>query len=124
MKDLGINILIWRIDIMDWRIDIIGFNIVINKNTNIRIKHINNCAINEFYCPICICDNIKNSELIKTNCNHLYCNDCFINYLNMHKNTYLNLSGIKCAICKTAIKSVEITTKTYMKNLKDICKID
>ena len=56
---------------------------MINTNTNIS-------------CTICLTDNINILNSYQTNCNHTFCKDCFINWLNHHNYT--------CPMCRSTIK--------------------
>ena len=47
-------------------------------------------------CTICLTDNINIINSYKTNCNHIFCKDCFNNWLNHHNYT--------CPICRATIK--------------------
>ena len=47
-------------------------------------------------CTICLTDNINILNSYQTNCNHTFCKDCFINWLNHHNYT--------CPMCRSTIK--------------------
>ena len=64
----------------------------IYKKTKTCVKYSNNSFKRE--CPICLADNIAN---LKTICDHMYCEKCFVNYYLIHKHKKI------CAICKQSL---------------------
>ena len=48
-------------------------------------------------CPICFQENINNTILCKTNCNHLFCNICL--------NQWFERNRFDCPTCRTIINS-------------------
>lgn len=65
--------------------DNLKFNIYKNKNFNKEKNKI---------CPICLnnLNQFKETDLIITNCNHIFCNSCFQNYYKINSKI--------CAICR------------------------
>lgn len=55
-------------------------------------------------CPICF-QEILAEDLITTNCNHIYCYDCFNKWLNKNKTT--------CPICRINLEFFEYKNTNY-----------
>lgn len=57
-----------------------------------------NESINENTCIVCF-NQILGEDLCKTNCNHIYCEDCL--------NTWFNRGNVDCPMCRVPVKSYE-----------------
>ena len=53
-------------------------------------------------CPICY-NNLFSLKKIKTNCNHIFCNDCFDNHIS-HNNNMV----VACPMCRTAVQNIKV----------------
>lgn len=57
-----------------------------------------NESINENTCIVCF-NQILDKDLCKTNCNHIYCEDCLI--------TWFDRGNVECPMCRVPVKSYQ-----------------
>jgi hypothetical protein len=93
----------------------ISISIIQDKNED------NKNITNEYECPICYDDKIKKDNIIKTNCNHLFCGICIANYLDT-TSKLIEKKTLVCPMCRCEINTLEFNNKELcMKIQKNIC---
>lgn len=73
----------------------IDYNVLIQFDEN----EINE-KIFEDKCPMCL-ENIDTKDLVRTNCNHYYCNTCMLKHIRNVQNNMLD--DLLCPLCRTNI---------------------
>lgn len=74
-----------------------------NNDYNVLIAQDEPHDIFEDKCPMCL-ETIESDDLISTNCNHLFCNNCMLKHI---RNTQNNLSDVLlCPLCRTNINLI------------------
>ena len=93
----------------------ISISIIQDKNED------NENITNEYECPICYDDKIKKDNIIKTNCNHLFCGICIANYLDA-TSKLIEKKTLVCPMCRCEINTLEFNNKELcIKIQKNFC---
>ena len=67
------------------------------KNINLSEESVINC-INYNSCPICLNTIFNKNDIIKLNCNHVFCTKC---YNAWHTTCINNNNGVSCPLCRS-----------------------
>jgi len=74
-----------------------------NIDYNVLIQLDENECDEKFFedkCPMCL-ENIDTQDLVRTNCNHYYCNTCMLKHIRNVQNNMLD--DLLCPLCRTNI---------------------
>ena len=98
------------------------------SNNNIRFNLSFETYDSSFECTECsICyDKIDKNNIIKTNCNHIYCISCFKTYLCI-KSKNINTTKLQCPYCRQNVEIISIHNeeeKQFIINEYCSCSID
>jgi hypothetical protein len=85
---------------------------------NLRFKKVN---IIKSDCSICY-EEVENTNIIQTNCNHTYCISCFKKYLTIKSETFHN--KITCPYCRQHIHCISLNNDDELQSIKnEFCNI-
>ena len=89
------------------------FDIGLNLDTNSHTSSNTNCE-----CGICLEQNIEKKNMVKLNCNHLFCCNCIVRVLEMTSPSNIPC----CAFCRTNIVNIETSSSDNYTQLAEFCK--
>ena len=111
---------------MDMEADFIPFSNNSDSNSNVTKKY-NIVAVLESQvevdaavCECCICLNneVNRSEIVKLNCDHLFCGECIITTLKKHNKS----SELKpcCALCRAPISQIAVNDNEILTKFQEL----
>jgi hypothetical protein len=112
---------------MDMEADFIPFSN--NSDSNVTKKYnilavlesqVEVDAVEAQVCECCICLNneVNRSEIVKLNCDHLFCGECIITTLKKHNKS----SEVKpcCALCRAPISQIAVNDNTILTKFQEL----
>jgi hypothetical protein len=111
---------------MDMEADFIPFSDNSDSDSNVTKKY--NivavleaaAAVESAVCECCICLNneVNRSEIVKLNCDHLFCGECIITTLKKHNKS----SEVKpcCALCRAPISQIAVNDNTILTKFQEL----
>jgi hypothetical protein len=91
--------------------------IILNKNkkeNEDNNNNNNNNNNNKKECCICLNDNIEREKIVRTKCNHEYCNICIVRWCGNKENNI-----ITCPTCRTKISELYVNNKSMISEIKN-----
>jgi hypothetical protein len=91
--------------------------------TTTIIQYVDEHILEEYKCPICI--SVFKGTVVRTQCNHKYCDECIKNYIELKSTT----DQIECPMCRTYISrdlrdiTIDVETTTFLDNALVKCPL-
>ena len=114
---------------MDMEADFIPFSDNSDSNSNVTKKYnivavlqaqVEVDSVEAQVCECCICLNneVNRSEIVKLNCEHLFCGECIITTLKKHNKS----SEVKpcCALCRATISQIAVNDSEILTKFQEL----
>jgi hypothetical protein len=91
------------------KFDIIPY---LNNEVNPEVNpEVNNCCI-------CMCDDVKISDLVKLNCCHQFCGECITKTLEKHSS---DIKPVSCALCRATVTRIDVNSSDCFNVISKFC---